>query len=1044
MSFEAYYKARDTLLDFIRRDAVGPVDADEILVEPPLETYVCGVLWPKKNHMTQRTADGGEEPDTAMTDGSPEVETAEAISETSRYRPSVMAMSFVFPGDVKQVKVRFGGAWYSHHEEQGEHRTEHYYSRHSLDTGIISVRLEQGVCCYLLDNRMALRVSFRRKNRDGSCLWTISVENRQHFSRNEYENNSHAIFQCVLRICGPFCPIDRLGGAVGGADRQAQDLLYRHIHQYAAGHGCSVQWDDVERVEEIWSDFLPCVPVSQMIASVPDSNNICFHMNVWQDKTKQNAISDLRKYIFDYRRWSKKLEATAEELNTQYHDAARNAVNNINLCADRLEDGLRILETNAKAWTAFVWTNEAMKLQSAKKRNQRADQVSWYPFQLCYIVMCLPDLVDSNNAWHNTVDLLWFPTGGGKTEAYLGVAAFAIFYRRLSEQAGGVSVLMRYTLRMLTAQQFERAAALICECEIIRRRENLPGGEISIGMWVGGAVTPNHVISSTDDAPSAKRALQELQEGEVVSSSPVQISICPYCGKPLDLNHSFHIVNNTFRVRCSSLECPFHDDLPLVTVDDDIYARRPTLLISTIDKFARLAWEKRSKALFGLDKEETSLPPSLIIQDELHLISGPLGSISGLYEIAIENLCTKNGIGPKIIASTATVCNASGQIRALYGRDYFQFPPSGLDSRDSFFAREAKPDERPERLYVGYCETGGSLVDAIVRTFGSVSFALHYLHLTGTPDKIVDHFWTNVGYFNSLKDLGTADTLILDRVNAYAESLRQHKFKFFADQVNMPQFKLGEYEHGELTSRKSMHEITEVRTNLDNRHYPDEAAYSYILSSNMLSVGIDISRLGLMTVYGQPKTTAEYIQATSRVGRSNPGLVVTLLHMMRARDKGHFERFKGYHQTLNRMVEPTSAAPYACSALDKALHAVFVILIRHRIPDLCDDKEARNFRKHRADVQQVLSELLTKIHTQSSETYDYAEELLEDFIDQWEEEAKNKGSHFWYSLSNQPPESNDALLIPAEKAELGLFTPTMNSMRTVDTQSNVYLMGRET
>jgi hypothetical protein len=210
----------------------------------------------------------------------------------------------------------------------------------------------------------------------------------------------------------------------------------------------------------------------------------------------------------------------------------------------------------------------------------------------------------------------------------------------------------------------------------------------------------------------------------------------------------------------------------------------------------------------------------------------------------------------------------------------------------------------------------------------------------------------------------------------------------------------------------------------------------------MLSVGIDISRLGLMTVYGQPKSTAEYIQATSRVGRSNPGLVIVLLHMMRARDKGHFEQFRAYHQTLNRMVEPTSAAPYACRTLEKALHAVFVTLVRHQIGELFEEADARKFRANRPDVQRIRNLILSRINQQSPETYNYAEELLDDFMCQWEDEAILKGTHFQYSLSNQSIENTDALLTSAEKVSNTDFPPTMNSMRNVDTQSNVYLIER--
>lgn len=1056
MAYDEYYQARDILLDIIRRDAIGPVSPDEVIDEPPLESYVCGVLWPKRANFSVGNNTGYEHDEVSTaSDGDPEDETAEAIGGTNRYKPSVMAISFVVPEGLSAVNLQVDAASYAHSETVNERVVEtpdgpvtkphrkHIYTRIPLSSGKISVALRHGFSFSLLDGRIALRTIFRQKHQDGSCLWTVSVENTQSHSRLETEQNCRALFQCQLQLYGRFLPIDRTRFAVGGEDRKMQDLLYRNTHQYAAGHGCSVQWEDKDGLMVLTSDFLPYASVSQMIAALPTGNYNCFRMDFWQDGTKDAAIAEMREYICSYEQWGGLLEEKAAALDGAYIDTASKVIKQVALCAERLSNGIAILRNNPTAWRAFVYANEAMKQQSAKKRKQAIQDVSWYPFQLCYVIMCVPDIVDPKSHWHDTVDLLWFPTGGGKTEAYLGVAAFTIFFRRLTkkELGGGVTVLMRYTLRMLTAQQFERAAALICECELIRRREHIPGGEISIGMWVGSAVTPNHVVSSNEDQESAETVLDALRRGDVqsITSSPVQLTLCPYCGKPLNVNSSYYIANKEFHARCSDPECPFHNELPIITVDDDVYTRRPTLLISTIDKFARLAWEGRAGTIFSVDGD--GLPPSLLIQDELHLISGPLGSISGLYEIAVEQLCTRHGVGPKIIASTATVCNASGQIRALYGRNHFQFPPSGLDHSNSFFARQADADERPERLYVGYCETGGSLVDAIVRTFGSITFALQYLKLIGISDEVIDHFWTNVGYFNSLKDLGSADTLILDRVRAYAESLRKHKFVAEANRVSMPEF-AESYEHGELTSRKNAREIAEIRTILDCAHFPAKGAYSYILSSNMLSVGIDISRLGLMTVYGQPKSTAEYIQATSRVGRSNPGLVIVLLHMMRARDKGHFEQFKSYHQELNRMVEPTSAAPYASRALEKALHAVFVILIRHQIKDLREDKDACNFRAGRADVQNILKKVLSRVQQQSPETYSYAADILEDFISQWENEAIQKRGHFRYTLSNCLPDDTDVLLIKAEQWNNASLPPTMNSMRDVNTQSNVYLIER--
>lgn len=1053
MPYEAYYSARDTIFDFIVKDAFGPIEKDEVLQEPPLDTYVCGILWPKGTSTADVSAsqetqvDGYKEESPDKNTGAEiEDDLVDNIREANQFRPSVMAISFVLPNNIDSINVSFDCAVYEHINKpvEGKKYILHEYKRFPLTSGVLTIALpNRNRKKLLFDGRAMLQIVRRHQISDGSSLWTISIENTKHASQNEIAQNTSSMFQCVLTINSQFMPIDNSAMTSGDKDRQKMDFLYRNTRSYAAGHGCSAFWNsDSEAITEVKSTFLPTAVVPQMIA-VADKSLSCFRMSSWIDANREQGLLELAQYIQTYSAWIESLRNQRNSIPQAYQSISYDILLRIRECIERLENGIKILSEDNTAWRAFCLMNKAMMRQSAKKRKQPEADVSWYPFQLCYVLMVVPDMVVPSSHWRNTVDLLWFPTGGGKTEAYLGVAAFDIFYRRLTkgEIGKGVTVLMRYTLRMLTAQQFERAASLICECDLLRRQENIPGGEISIGLWVGSEVTPNHVVSDNPDIESAESILNKLQSGFVdeVKSSPVQLSTCPYCGEVLEPQNAYTIQHRHFKTYCPNSTCPFHQDLPVVTVDDDIYDRKPTLLIGTIDKFARLAWEEKTKALFAEDG--IGLPPDLLIQDELHLISGPLGSISGLYEIAIEKLIERNGKRPKILASTATLCNAEAQIKALYGRPSFQFPPSGFTADDSFFAKKASSEERPQRMYVGYCETGGSLPDAVVRIFGVVKFALQYLSCNGIDSAIIDQFWTNVGYFNSLKDLGSADTLIIDRVCAYAESLRRHKFSGYATKVDMPRIS-NEYEYGELTSRKSAREITEVRNQLDKYHYPSPAALNYILSSNMLSVGIDINRLGLMTVYGQPKTTAEYIQATSRVGRSNPGLVIVLLHMLRTRDKSHFEQFQTYHQALNKMVEPTSATPYACRTMDKALHAVFVTLIRHLCPELSGNKDASKFRKTTQRVQTIRDELLQMIRERSYETADYAEMILDDFIEQWHEAAVTKGGHFQYQLLNKSENDTDALLIPAERSENAIFPPTMNSMRNVDTQSGVFLKRR--
>lgn len=1052
MAYEAYYAARDTILDFIDKDAFGPVCANEVLQDPPLDTYVCGILWPKNSQpLTENVA--SEQKYAEITEKTPDFdfggeideEQSDTIREANQFRPSVMAISFALPNQEKKITFSFSAGQYENHDIPVSEKMymRHEYARMSLET-------ENGILCLhkhtqrqeLFDGKVILRIVRRKEIDERTTLWTISFENNKVASKKETDQNTAALFQCQLVLRGNFSPIDNSGKTSSNPERRKQDFLYRNVHSYAVGHGCSVTWEDnAACVNEIRSTFLPRTAVSQMIA-VTDNSLQCFRMSSWTNERKEQSLAEMSVYLQKYAVWAERLHMQSGGIPAVYQDTARDVLSQISDCQERLQQGLDLLRTNDTAWQAFCFMNKAMMRQSAKKRHQSEQTVSWYPFQLCYVLMCIPDMINVKTQWRNKVDLLWFPTGGGKTEAYLGVAAFTIFYRRLTrgEAGSGVTVLMRYTLRMLTAQQFERAAALICECDLIRRQEKLPGGEISIGLWVGSEVTPNHVISDREEAETAAVILEKLEQNTIdeVKSSPVQLSVCPYCNTPLLPCNAYEIKRNHFLTHCPNASCPFHDDLPVVTVDDDIYDRRPTLLIGTIDKFARLAWEEKTGAIFAEDG--IGYPPELLIQDELHLISGPLGSISGLYEIAVEKLCMRDGIQPKILASTATLCNAGEQIQALYGRNFFQFPPSGFQADDSFFARTAAKEERPQRMYMGFCETGGSLPDAVVRTFGTVKFALQYLIKTGADAQVVDQFWTNVGYFNSLKDLGSADTLIIDRVCAYAEGLRKHKFKKEANKVGMEPISK-EYEYGELTSRKSTREIAEIRNQLDQWHYPSTAALNYVLSSNMLSVGIDINRLGLMTVYGQPKATAEYIQATSRVGRSNPGMVIVLLHMMRSRDKSHYEQFQTYHQALNRMVEPTSVTPYACRTLDKALHAVFVILIRHKCPWLRKNREAAMFRQDNASVQQIKEELLDMMMTRSSETVKYAEAILDDFMELWHEAAVNRNSHFQYQLLNKSENDTDALLIPAERSANALFPPTMNSMRNVDTQSGVFMKG---
>ena len=375
---------------------------------------------------------------------------------------------------------------------------------------------------------------------------------------------------------------------------------------------------------------------------------------------------------------------------------------------------------------------------------------------MAFILLNLPSLTNLNDPErsHETdaiADLLWFATGGGKTEAYLGLTAYTLALRRLQPPINGrpsdygVAVLMRYTLRLLTLQQFQRAAALLCACEVIRRNDEGKWGTTNfrLGLWFGRNTTPNTLTA----------AAESLRQGRVggrphMGGTPHQITSCPWCGTeiremhlrvyeaPSDVGRCVTYCGDSLgRCEFSEAKAP-KEGLPVMVVDEDIYRRPPALLIATVDKFAQMPWKGETQMLFGqvngvcsrhgfrspeiddanshparnqLPKAQTAThgplrPPDLIIQDELHLISGPLGSMVALYEAAIDELCSweVNGkrVRPKVIASTATISRAPDQVRKLFVRKVEVFPPQGTNIRDSFFAIQREiGEEYPGRRY---------------------------------------------------------------------------------------------------------------------------------------------------------------------------------------------------------------------------------------------------------------------------------------------------------------------------------------------------------
>lgn len=393
-------------------------------------------------------------------------------------------------------------------------------------------------------------------------------------------------------------------------------------------------------------------------------------------------------------------------------------------------------------------------------------------------------------------------------------------------------------------------------------------------------------------------------------------------------------------------------------------------------------------------------PPDLVIQDELHLISGPLGTMAGLYETAIEALCLREMDGrkvrPKIVASTATVRRAHDQIQALFARPLTQvFPPPGADRRNSFFARTAPASEIPARLYVGVAPQGRSpkmvMRKAWLALMGAAESAYRDADGQKNVNNPADPYMTVLGYFNALRELGGARRILEEEVQNTVKGYGARKR--IGEERGLFRDRKTFSEVLELTSRVSTDKVADARRRLECKFYEPQRV-DCAIATNMISVGLDIPRLGLMVVLGQPKTHAEYIQATSRVGRDDtkPGLVVTLLNIHKPRDRSHYERFRHYHETFYRSVEVSSITPFSARALDRGFAGALVALARHAQPDLTPPLGVEALAKVRATLErQLLDAFLNRIRQQPLASEDEREERLRsvqnrivDLLDSWQ------------------------------------------------------------
>lgn len=827
------------------------------------------------------------------------------------------------------------------------------------------------------DNVADLEVSvlaYTRPRGDGSSLVTVSVVNR---TPAPDPVDLGCLFQIRMTAKiegadGGIIPYGEVRTQAGDEDEEEASLalLYRSARTFAVGHGCAADWerDSDDLASEVSAECLPSYQAPSVTPDILDELGLPITVPIppLAGLVKGNdGLASIEMVLRLYANWIVRLRTRVSQLSPMFQPAARRHVELAERVLSRLQSGLNLVESDPRIRRAFQLANHAMLLQQLRtsRRNARetqyngdsrrieileplnvpdwrtaTDRGSWRPFQIAFVLMALGSTASGESLERDTVELIFFPTGGGKTEAYLCLASFSMFYRRLAApEDTGVDVLMRYTLRLLTAQQFQRASSLICAMEFLRLREHdLGTRRFSIGIWVGNSLTPN-------DRNEARRVLRNLNSSDRSAENKFVVLRCPWCAAQMgpiktvgrSQRNAPKVAGYVERDRtvvlcCPDQSCEFAAGLPIYVVDEDIYSDPPTLVIGTIDKFAMLAWRPSARALFGIGAHGTRIksPPNLVIQDELHLISGPLGSLVGLYEPLIDELCTDRRDGtvrrPKLVTSTATIRRSEQQIRGLYARtDSVLFPPRGLDADDSFFASFARePDGKPKpgQLYVGVHGPGlGSLQTAQVRTLAALlqapaSFA--------QDDR--DPWWTLAVFFNSLRELGTSLSLLQSDIPDYLKVLRNRLGLRPTDVRRL-------WNVLELTGRLPNDEIPKAMEALEIPTTGTGRAVDICLASNIVEVGIDIDRLSLMCVVGQPKTTSQYIQVTGRIGRrwwERPGLVATIYSASKPRDRSHFEKFRTYHERLHAQVEPTSVTPFSPPVLDRALHAVLVAYVR--------------------------------------------------------------------------------------------------------------------
>ncbi len=1152
-NLEEFLQARKAVIGDFKKTIYGGNWEDELEEEitvNPKYQFISGILYPQITDISSSSDHENEsieieveeeeiENDTGLgyqpeaDDDEDNSESSNIIDLSTQNNPSAFGLNFLLATD-DRLKILYGFSKYKKENDT--------WKRNKT---IDEIEVDIALGSQLLEINESLSISVKVFRKRDKIICSISMFNK---SKNE-EDIYYQVGMKIENLDSGFLPIKNPFQSGYGENAETLDLLFRNKRSYAIGKGCASDWEENHNSNDckiISSSFVPTFETKSIQALDSDNLSMSKFADL-NDEDTSGRYQPLEDLIQNYSNWLDDQENKKNTLDDAFVQIAEKNLSNARECLSRMKVGLNMIKKNDEADKCFRLMNHAMLLQmnrlnklekkdkdeeliikkdqdqnfelelefieSLKNLKHTGLKGSWRPFQIAFILTILPEIVEPEeySELREQVDLIWFPTGGGKTEAYLGLIAFNILLRRLrNPNNAGVTSLMRYTLRLLTSDQFRRSSALICALEFIRRHGilnlNLGDKMISLGLWIGSKGNPNTHANAIRILNGQDRSGKDDQ-----GNYKFVLHQCPWCKSKISHPDDRGYVRRQGKaiIKCSDKKCIFYEELPVFLWEESIFQEKPTLLLGTVDNFAKLCWRKEAIELIKNDQYD---PPEMIIQDELHLISGPLGTMVGLFENVVMKLMSTENQIPKIVGASATLTFSGDQAKSLYrGRRSNIFPPQVIDWEDSFFATERDTKDVPGRIYMGYFGSSkGSMIESSVSaaipllqspndilpmTKSKVKKGVDHLYVSplsslkedssftfydgkevakydisyiekadelgfklGLKEKFnhnlaegdtiyplptskemsFDPFGTAVWYFNSKRELAYMSN---QKQNLNA-SLRRNAKNFNRGKFGSVDDKLTRFSRQikkirELTGRRSQDEIESI---LEEINIPWTQTFrsaedtvkgiDILLATNMISVGVDIPRLGLMLVHGQPKTTAEYIQASSRVGRRNPGLVVTIFNHAKSKDRSIYEMFKNYHQSIYRYVETVSVTPFSSGARKRGLPAIFASLVLSFGKDINNPTYSEKEDKERFKLAEDW--ILDSVKKSDPEELDMVKNELKRIKDRWK---KSGNIDEWGKMGGRP--SDTRLFDPGFPVGEGAVFSAPTSMRNSDLQVEI-------